>query len=160
MELNSVPPMLHGGQRFGKNVNVTIPATGGTVNFEDEAGEQYQIQLPRQSSAREITFKSVQPQSLKDVPHDKVIRILAHLEAQDANGPVHTFRPHMTVIAKYNSGDLKHPVIGGKHDKLRLWIYHAGTWTEQAMAPNPLNTQNSTLSAHVETFSSGGIGGE
>lgn len=153
----TAPPILYGGKRFGKDEDVKIPATGGTVFFEDENRSDYQIQIPSQIRAREITFRRVEPDKIS-LPNN-VYRILIHLQARDESGPVETFNPYLTIIAKYNESDLKRAPQG---DPKRLLIlnYHAGAWRQYAMPEGSLNVSDKTLKAYVGTFSSDGIGGD
>lgn len=155
------PPLLYGGKRFkvwkeGEE-KPKIPATGGTVNFEDAYGNEFQVQLPQQTRAREITFTSLKPRPLSEVPDPRVYRILMHLTATDAEGKVDTFDPYMTTIAKYIDTDLEK--VKGDPNRLRRYYYYGTTWRQLAMPVGARDTKKKTLTAYVGTFSSCAVGG-
>ncbi len=153
-----VPPLLYGGKRFRVGEDKPkIPATGGTVNFEDAYGNEFQVQLPRQTRAREITFTSSQPEplddpKLKNPTGEKVYRILMHLTATDAKGEVRHFDPYVTTIAKYIPDDLAK--VGGDVDGLIRLRHDGEAWRRLPMPVKSRDTKQKTLTAYVESFSS------
>ncbi len=156
-----VPPLLYEGKRFkvwkeGEE-KPKIPVAGGTVNFEDAYGNEFQVQLPRQTRPREITFTSLKPRPLSEVPDPRVYRILVHLTATDAEGKVDTFDPYMTTIAKYNADDLAK--VNGDPNRLHRYNYYGTTWRQLAMPVRARDTKKMTLTAYLGTFSSCATGG-
>jgi hypothetical protein len=61
-----VPPILNDGISIKSGASFTIPASGGSLNFEDatttnniDTPRVFQIQLPKQIPPRAITFTNV-----------------------------------------------------------------------------------------------------
>lgn len=155
----SVLELINPGTRIHVGESIKVPAKGGTVNFEDASGNEFQIQLPQQTRAREITFTSLKPRPLSEVPDPlgRVYRILMHLKATDAEGDVDSFDPYMTTIAKYIDADLEK--VNGDPNRLHRYYYDGTTWRRLAMPARARDTTNKTLIAYVVTFSSCATGG-
>ncbi len=161
-----VPPLLYGGKRFkvwkeGED-KPKIPATGGTVNFEDAFGELFVVQVPQQIRPREITFTSLPPRPLSDLLRPPrgitVYRNLIRLTATDADGnEVDHFDPYMTTIAKYIPGDLAK--VDGNVNRLVRVRHDGEAWRLLPMPVKSRNTKQRTLTAYVGSFSDCGIGG-
>ncbi len=150
-----------------KGNSITIPATGGSVKFSDQKGNEFQIQLPEQIPPREITFTNLEkfePLLVDGKPNPKVPnpgnkrvgRIIIKLEATDANGPVEDFYPMMTTIWKYTPEDVQY--ARGDPKNLCRFYHNGKEWIELAMPQDAVNTSDQTVTAFVVSFSSCGGG--
>lgn len=153
-----VPPVRHKGRKFTTGEEVRVPAKkGGTVSFEDELGEEFQVRLPEQIPPREITFTRVKLIPLAELPNPDnkpVHRIIIHLKAKDANGEVGRFHPMMTTISKYTEEDLGY--VDGDPKRLRRFYNDGIEWIELGMPKDAVDTKNRTVTAYVTSFSSCG----
>lgn len=175
-----VPPLIKSepitSDRDEKLNRITIPATGGTVNFLDATiptPNIFQIQLPEQIPPREITFRNVDKtkyeplfkngEANRNAPpnpgNKRVHRIIIKLEATDAEGKkVEYFYPMMTTVWNYTDEDVDY--AGGDPTRLRRFYNDGIEWIELGMPKDALDTKKKTLTAFVASFSGCGGGSD
>lgn len=139
----------------------TVGPEGGNVHFVDEKRQiDVKYVVPAQKTARQLTFTGTTYGSLPDNPTGKlVVRALVNLDVTDANGPVTSFDPAVSVTAKYFSSDLKGEYV--KEPIKLILLHHDGErWTRTPITNRNEKDMLTGLIASLVPGDGEGFGGD
>jgi len=112
---------------------VIPPGESRTCTFTDESGAPFVITVPVQDPKRELTLTKTSTGTTppkKDKVDVTPIRLLFNFDATSGKDKVITFNPPLTIVARYNSGDLeKVPAKDPKKLTLFLFDRDHNSWT-------------------------------